>query len=650
VTSSHRQQEREIVRILVQDGPRTASQLSDSLGISVRTLRSRIKKIGNDSDGLILSTRHGYDVDAKKAQEYLGRSDQCEDGVPQTNEDRAIWVLRRLIRADRPIDTYEMANELFISISTMNLVMAKVRRQLADNDLSIKTVNGRICIEGSERNLRRMTSDLLFKESVDRRSEFVGIDTIQEFFPEVSVTTIETIVKQALEEHHRFANEYYITNLVVHVVIEIDRSRINAANSKDVISECINEDTYPIASQMANRINDECHCHLGGRERNELAILLSSCTKPMNATQARTPGELRGYIGESTLLLVDKLIDALRNYYDVDLSDGEFYVRFALHINGLMKRAEDGSYVRNPLSADIKARCPLLYDASVLEAEVIRKETGIVINDDEIAYIAFHLGSSLDAQRQLTAKVRVILCCPSWYGIGTRILNFLSSYLGETLVVTAVVESINPELSKSLEEVDAIVAVSNVKETYGLPVYQIGITPNQKDVEALQTLVSRILKKRRAEHLGLELDSLLSKQAFIYHPSDNSREQAIHTLANRLYELGLVPQNYEKQVFDREALSDTAFGIVAIPHTMSHCAVSSVIGILIPDKPLSWGKSKVELVLMLAFSRLERAMFNEVFDSLVSILQSSELVRRLAECTSFDEFESQLQRMLGECQ
>ena len=201
-----------------------------------------------------------------------------------------------------------------------------------------------------------------------------------------------------------------------------------------------------------------------------------------------------------------------------------------------------------------------------------------------------------------------------------------------------------------LEEVDAIVSVSNVKETYGLPVYQIGITPNQKDVEALQTLVSRILKKRRAEHLGLELDSLLSKQAFIYHPSDNSREQAIHTLANRLYELGLVPQNYERQVFDREALSDTAFGIVAIPHTMSHCAVSSVIGILIPDKPLSWGKSKVELVLMLAFSRLERAMFNEVFDSLVSILQSSELVRRLAECTSFDEFESQLQRMLGECQ
>ena len=167
------------MRILVQDGPRTASHLSDSLGISVRTLRSRIKKIGNDSDGLILSTRHGYDVDAKKAQEYLGRSDQCEDGVPQTNEDRAIWVLRRLIRADRPIDTYEMANELFISISTMNLVMAKVRRQLADNDLSIKTVNGRICIEGSERNLRRMTSDLLFKESVDRRSEFVGIDTIQ---------------------------------------------------------------------------------------------------------------------------------------------------------------------------------------------------------------------------------------------------------------------------------------------------------------------------------------------------------------------------------------------------------------------------------------------------------------------------------------
>lgn len=607
-----------------------------------------MKKIGDDSDGLILSTRHGYEVDAEKAKQYLESSEQVKTRVPQTNEERATWVLQQLVRVDKPIDIYDMANELYISISTMNLVMAKVKRQLADNDLAIKTMSGRVCIKGSERNRRRMMSSLLFKESVDSRSEFVGIDTIQDFFPEVNIAAIDAIVKQVLDEYHRFANEYYITNLVVHVVIEIDRSNVGVIDDGDTISDHTREDTYPIASQMAQRINEECHCHLEEREINELALLLSSSTKPMNATQAKTPGELCDYIDAGTLRLVDKFIDTLRTNYDVDLSDGEFYVRFALHINGLMKRVAEGSYVHNPLSADIKARCPLLYDAAVFEAEVIRKETGIAINDDEIAYIAFHLGSTLDAQRQLTAKVRVILCCPSWYGVGTRILNFLSTYLGESLVVTAVVESINPKLGQRLDDVDAIVSVSNVTERYGLPFYQIGFTPNQKDVEALQGLVSRILKKRRAEHLGSELDSLLSENAFFYHPADRSREQAIHTLSNRLFDLGLVPQNYERQVEDREALSDTAFGIVAIPHTMSHCASKSIIGILIPEKPLSWGESKVELVLMLAFSQLERSAFNEVFDSLVSILQSSEFVRKLTGCSSFSEFKSQLHRMLDE--
>jgi lichenan operon transcriptional antiterminator len=648
VASSPREQEREIVHILAQDGPHTASQLADALGVSVRTLRSRIKKIGDDSEGLILSTRHGYEIDAEKAKQYLESSERDSGRIPQTNEERAIWVLQQLVRANEPLDIYGMADELYISISTMNLVMAKVRRQLADNDLTVKIANGRISIEGSERNRRRMMSNLLFKESVDSRSEFVGIDTIQDFFPEVDVAAIDSIVIRALDEHHRFANEYYITNLIVHVVIEIDRSNVDVTDGEGPIPNGSDEDTYAIASQIAQQINEACNCHLGEREVNELAILLSSSTKPMNATQAKTPGELRGYIDADTLKLVDKLIETLRDHYDVDLSDDEFYVRFALHINGLMKRMAEGSYVHNPLSADIKARCPLLYDAAVCEAEVIRKETGITINDDEIAYIAFHLGSTLDAQRQLSAKVRVILCCPSWYGVGTRILNFLSTYFGETLVVTSVVESIKPELGQGLDGVDAIVSVSNVRETYGLPLYQIGITPKQEDVAALQALVSRVLKKRRAEHLGAELDSLLSDKAFIYHPSDRSREDAIHTLANRLYDLGLVPQNYESQVLDREALSNTAFGIVAIPHTMSHCATKSTVGILVPEKPISWGESKIELVLMLAFSQLERSAFNEVFDSLVSILQSAERVRKLTGCTAFGEFVGQLKLMLAE--
>lgn len=649
MASSPKQQELEIVRILAQDGPHTAAQLAKRLNVSVRTLRSRVKRINGavSSGGLIIPTRHGYEIDMAGAQLFLASAEETKVKIPQTNEDRATWVLQQLVRSDEPIGTYDMAEKLYISTSTMNLVMAKVRHRLADNDLGIRNEGGGVAIKGTERNRRRLMSELLFDEGAAGYSEFVGIDTIQDFFPEIDVAAVDSIVKSALDDHHRFANEYYITNLVVHVVIAIDRSSsANPSNPND--SGCHpSEDTLAIASEIAQQLNQTCHYQLGAREVDELSILLSSSTKPMNAPTSSIDG-LRSYIDKDTFKLVDKLISDLRSHYDVDLSDDEFYVRFALHINGLMKRAAEGHYVHNPLSSDIKARCPLLYDAAVCEAEVIRRETGFTINDDEIAYIAFHLGSTFDAQRQLSAKVRAILCCPSWYGVGSRILSFLSCYFGETLVVTSVVESIHPELEQREDNADLIISVSKIGKTWDIPVYYVGISPGPKDVEALQILVSRILHKRSAEHLYAATNTLLSPDAFLFRPDVETREDAIQIMASQLHNLGLVPQDYEKQVLAREALSDTAFGIVAIPHTMGHCALRSTICVLIPKRPIDWGSTRVELVLMLAFNQLERSAFNEVFDSLVSILQSSEKVRKLAESTTFPEFRDALGHMLEE--
>ena len=63
----------------------------------------------------------------------------------------------------------------------------------------------------------------------------------------------------------------------------------------------------------------------------------------------------------------------------------------------------------------LKPPALLIYDISVSLAATIKEKTGISINDDEIAYIAFHLGSALEAQKSLTEKITVALYCPSYY-------------------------------------------------------------------------------------------------------------------------------------------------------------------------------------------------------------------------------------------
>lgn len=45
---------------------------------------------------------------------------------------------------------------------------------------------------------------------------------------------------------------------------------------------------------------------------------------------------------------------------------------------------------------------------------------GITLEEDEIAYIALHLGGALETQKELTNRVPAVLYCPSYYNNGQQ--------------------------------------------------------------------------------------------------------------------------------------------------------------------------------------------------------------------------------------
>jgi len=118
-------------------------------------------------------------------------------------------------------------------------------------------------------------------------------------------------------------------------------------------------------------------------------------------------------------------------------------------------------------------------------------------------------------------------------------------------------------------------------------------------------------------------------------------------MSARLIELGYVNEGLEDDVLEREHLSSTAFGAVAVPHTMKPYANESSMSVLVPDEPVAWGDGTVSLVIMLAFSRGQRATFNELFDPLVSILIDPLNVRELAGIRDYQAFIDRLGDMLA---
>ncbi len=78
--------------------------------------------------------------------------------------------------------------------------------------------------------------------------------------------------------------------------------------------------------------------------------------------------------------------------YRVDLVDETFVLRLALHVQNLLRRAEESALTRNPLTRSLKTTYPMIFEVAVSIASGLHDRLGTPIHDDEIAYIAMHVG------------------------------------------------------------------------------------------------------------------------------------------------------------------------------------------------------------------------------------------------------------------
>lgn len=57
----------------------------------------------------------------------------------------------------------------------------------------------------------------------------------------------------------------------------------------------------------------------------------------------------------------------------------------------------------------------MIYEVAVSIASLLQRQEQIVINDDEIAYIAMHVGAHLQQQSRREELVTCALICPNYY-------------------------------------------------------------------------------------------------------------------------------------------------------------------------------------------------------------------------------------------
>lgn len=614
-----------------QDNWTTASQLSLKLNVSLRSIKNYISEIKETDSNLILSSGKGYKVNKPELQIFLKTTNSL---IPQSPDERIDYIIIELVKAkEKFIDIYDLCQEIYVSEATLKSDLHKVKLKCYRFDLTLITSGSNISLEGLEKNKRKIMSSILYAKL---SKSPMNISIIKNTFVDYDIKQIKTIIINVFKEYHYFINDYSLENLILHVIIAIDRIKNN------YIYEYIDKNNrlliknheYEMAHKIASKLELAYHIKFNENEIYELSLLIISNATNLNFENINKLN-LDKLVGRECMGLVKDLIQYISNYYYIDFNEPEFLVRFAIHIKNLLIRCKSNHYSKNPLTDSIKSSCPLIYDCAVNISFKIKSVTKCEIDEDEIAYIALHIGCALENQKNLHTKITCCILCPHYYDMDIKLAENISSAFHDSLLVKYIVTN-----EKDLQNiyVDFIISTAQFANLTTIPFVIINPFLTERDRSIISDKIKEIKKNKQKLQFSNYLHSIFNDSLFLKDKNFKNENEAIKFMCNEMEKNGYINSDFKQEVFEREAMSSTAFNGIAIPHSMHMSAIKTGMFIIVNHHPMKWGKQQVNIIFLLTINKNEKKVFHDVFDSLTTILSDEINLKKLINCNSFEDF------------
>lgn len=631
----------EIIHLLSKNGLLTANQLSARLQLSVRTIKNYIRQINDSTPNTIISSNKGYSLNNSSTQLEISHANS--DKIPQNSSERVAFIIKNLLSTppSASLNIYDIAEELFVSDSTIRTDLKKVRRKCAKSDLELKMSGDNFYLLGTEQNKRRLLSDAIYHET---NNKLINIHSLKDYFPDTDLYLIRSIIQIVFQENHYFINDYSLVNLVLHIALSIERIKNNKHHiSQQVISENESAD-FLIASKIALQLELNYHVKFNGTEIYEIGLLIASRATSLNYENINI-ANIENFVGHQCVQMSSELIKKIKNTYSIDLAQPEFFIRFTLHLYNLQIRSKNNYLSKNPLTNEMKVTYPFIYDIAVTVAQVLTEKFFINLNDDEIAFIAFHIGSVVELNKESKEKLKTIIFCPEYYDLGIQLSNNIKSKFERSLIIVDLITEF--EQLKQTRNIDFIISTLPIKENLQVATCEVNLFLTPKIEEMLENKIKYIQIGKRQEEAKKLLKKIIKPSLFHLGISFSTKEDCIHFLTDKLFQESYVSESFESEVLTREELSSTAFGLFAIPHSMAMNAHKTGLCIAIPSTPISWHDQKVNLVLMMCFNKNDRTVFNQIYETITMVLNDvdnfsyiikskdyNDFINRLASCIS----------------
>jgi lichenan operon transcriptional antiterminator len=263
----------------------------------------------------------------------------------------------------------------------------------------------------------------------------------------------------------------------------------------------------------------------------------------------KSPGEqVERVIDKKIAQLVSDILAKIDEKLTLGISDDkELFEQMCLHVKPAINRYRYGMNLRNPMIEEIKANYPVAFQAGLIAGKELKKQLSINIDENEIGYLALHIGVAMERKQIHHGPKRCIIVCASGVGSARLLYYKLQSTFGPKLDIVNTTEFYKLQ-HMDLQDIDFIISTVPIQQKMSIPVIHVNTFLGDQDLNKIRSAVSE--QATTLEYTREELVFL--QQAFL------TKEEVFSHMFSQLKEMGLIDDVFIESVKERESLSSTS--------------------------------------------------------------------------------------------
>lgn len=560
-------------------------------------------------------------------------------------------LIQILLKAEKPLTTQELAEQLNVSSRTIRSDLEKIESEILVHSMKLeKKPRVGIWIEGTQdekdalfldvkgehdlvesysKEYRRgcilvqillsknkiypykLQNNLYVSKSTIEKNQ--SIESLMETYLDIDVKEIEDIIHNWNDNYNMHLNEVNINNLAFHASVMLMRIGKNKAllieNSKALDSETFSykEEFDILIKELSTYGNceipkdeaDYLLMHLLGMYLNESSFLENDFLNDLR--------KIAENIAEDFILKSDKIMSL-----DLESND-QFKRSLMLHLLPTVYRLKYGLNLYNPLLNEIKTNYASYYYLALIINSSFKKYIGANASEGEIAYVALHLSVAV---QQAKDHVQVAVVC----SLGVGVSRLLSVKLQENFQdVTFIHCSMNDE--EQLEKCKYI--ISTVELNTDKPYVQVNPLLTEVDVQKIRTLLRK--------NPSINKTNFSMQTVKVFHEQID-KIQVLQEMSNYLRMCGAVTPRFFEGVLKRENMGSTEVGDgIILTHGFHEDVKRTQIAFCKLDYPIVWNTQEVDFIVMLAVAKTDAKNVMQM-NWLYKMLSNMEIVNKIREC------------------